>query len=279
MKAGYCMTESISSPSVSLSGEFLSRLVAELDESTVTAIILHGSYARGDAVPPYSDIDLVRILYETPERKQLKRFIWYGGYLLNLSSRPLSVYKEWLTLPQEAIFRISTIRDAHILLDKDGTFRAFQQETLTWQWEPLQVAADAFASQLIVELSETILRILGALRFQKTVMLVQRILLHVLPGVTKAIVVQRGILVRGNNYLQQIQETLGIDSAWTHYYMHAAGMAPDGVPNTIEARSIAVLRLYQETVRLLHSHLLPEHRETVEVLTNMVDQILNEKIT
>lgn len=262
-----------------LSSEFLSKLIPELDDETVAAIILHGSYARGDAMPPYSDIDLVRILHETPERKQLKRFIWYDGYLLNLSSRPLSIYKEWLTIPQEAIFRLSTIRDAHILLDKDETFRAFQQETLHWRWEPLQEAANRYASQVIVELSETILRTLGALQFQRTVMLVQRIILHILPGVTKAIAVQRGILIQGNNYLQQVQETLGVNSVWTRSYMHAAGMAVDGVSTTIEARSIAAIRLYQETVRLLQPHLLPEHRETVEVLTTMVDQMLDEKIT
>src|SRR5579859_26628 len=99
--------ESNRSPSSSfLSSEFLSKLILELDDETVTAIILHGSYARGDATPPYSDVDLVRILQETPERKQLKRFIWYDGYLLNLSSRPISIYKEWLTVPQEAVFRL-----------------------------------------------------------------------------------------------------------------------------------------------------------------------------
>jgi predicted nucleotidyltransferase len=266
-------------PSTSLPHAFLSKLIPEIDDEEVTAIILHGSYARGDAIPPYSDVDLVRILYETPERKQQKRFIWYDGYLLNLSSRPLSIYKDWLTIPQEAIFRVSTIRDAHILLDKDGAFHAFQQEALHWRWEPLQEAANRYASQIIVELSETVLRTLGALRFQRTTMLVQRIILHILPGVTRAIAVQRGMLIRGNNTLQQVQETLGEDSVWTHNYMHAAGIVADGISNTIEARSIAALRLYQETVRFLYSHLLTEHRETVEVLMTMIDQMLDEKIT
>ncbi len=273
------MTKDPAHSPVSLPNEFLAKLTTELDDDAVTAIILHGSYARGDARPPYSDVDLVRILYETPERKQLKRFIWYDGYLLNLSSRPLSLYKEWLTIPQEAIFRLSTIQDAHILLDKEGTFRAFQQEVHNWQWGPLQDAANRYASQVIVELSETILRTLGALQYQKSLMLVQRVILHILPGVTKAIAVQRGILIKGNNYLQQVQETVGVDSAWTRTYRDAAGIAVDGMPNTVEVRSIAALRLYQETVRLLQPHLLPEHRETVEVLMIMVDQVLDEKIT
>lgn len=273
------MTEQTSFPSVFLPDEFLSKLVAELDDETVTAVILHGSYARGDAMPPYSDVDIVRILQETPERKQIKRFIWHDGYLLNLSSRPLSIYKEWLTIPQEAIFRLSTIQDAHILLDKHGTFQAFQQEARNWRWEPLQEAANRYAGQVVVELSETILRLLGALQLQRTVMLVQRILLHVLPGVTQAIAVQRGILIRGNNYLQQVQETVGMDSIWTRSYMHAAGVVVDGAPSTIEARGRAALQLYRETVRLLHPHLLPEHRETVEVLMTIVNQRLDTKIT
>ncbi len=110
-------------------------------------------------------------------------------------------------------------------------------------------------------------------------MLVQRVILHILPAVTKAIAVQRRLLIRGNNYLQQAQETVEVDSVWTRTYMDATGMAVGGIPNTMEARSIAALRLYQETARLPQPHLLPEHREMVEVLTTLVDQMLEEKIT
>lgn len=272
--------EHVSPPSSRLSDDFLARLIPELDDGTVRAIILHGSYARGNASPPYSDIDLVRITRETPDRTQQKRFIWYDGYLLNLSSRPLSIYQEWLTIPQEAIFRISTIRDAHILLEKDGAFRAFQQEASNWKWEPLQGAADAYASQLMVELTEVILRTLGALRSHNTVMLVERITLHILPDITRAVGVQRGIIARGNNYLRQIQETIGSDSAWTNYYMRAAGIVPgDAVSDSLEQRGIAALRLYQETVRLLRSHFSSEHLQTIETLMDMVDQVLHEEIT
>jgi predicted nucleotidyltransferase len=272
--------EKISHPSSHLSGEFLARLIPELDDDAVRAILLHGSYARGNANSPYSDVDLVRIMQETPDRTQQKRFIWRDGYLLNLSSRPLSVYQEWLTIPQEAIFRISTIRDAHILLEKDGAFRAFQQEAHSWGWESLQGAADAYASQLMVELTEVILRMLGALRLHKTVMLVERITLHILPDVTKAVGVQRGIIANGNNYLRQVQDAIGSDSAWTNYYMRAAGVAPNGVvSDSIEQRGIAALCLYQETVRLLRSHFSPEHLETIETLIDMIDQVLDEVTT
>src|SRR5579884_362525 len=220
------MAEYTSSP-VSLPDEFLSKLVAELNDETVRAIILHGSYARGDATPPYSDVDLVRILYETPERQQQKRFIWYDGYLLNLSSRPLSIYQEWLTQPQTAIFRVQTIRDAHILLDKEGAFRTFQQEVLnTWKWEPLQAAANAHAGQLLMEQTEIVLKILRALKIHDSVAL-SDMLLDLFATVTEAIAVQHGVLVSsGNTYFHQVQEAVGRDSTWTSYHLRTAGIVP-----------------------------------------------------
>lgn len=161
-----------SSPTFStLPKGFLSQLVTELDSPDVTAIILHGSYARGDAVPPYSDIDIVRILQETAEQTAQKQFLWRDGYLLNLSSRPLSTYRKWLSRPEDAIFRIASIREARILLDKKGAFHAFQQEALAWQWQPLQLAANTYASQLLVEQTEIILKILLALHMHDSIAL------------------------------------------------------------------------------------------------------------
>jgi hypothetical protein len=51
----------------------------------------------------------------------------------------------------------------HILLEKDEAFRQLQQEVLNWQWLSLQGAANACASQLLVEQTEIILKILRAL--------------------------------------------------------------------------------------------------------------------
>jgi predicted nucleotidyltransferase len=274
------MTEHTSS-SISLPDEFLSRLVAELNNETVRAIILHGSYARGDAMPPYSDVDLVRILYETPERKLQKRFVWYDGYLLNLSSRPLSLYREWLTIPQEAIFRVSTIWGAHILLEKDSAFRAFQQETLNnWKWEPLQAAADEYASQLLEEQTEIVFKILKALKSHDSVALSEMIL-DLFSAVTEAVAVQHGVLVSsGNTYFHQVQEAVGRNSLWTSYHLRTAGIVPriSSAPS-IEERGRAALHLYQETVQLLQSHLLPQYWETIAPLLDMIEHALsNEEV-
>ncbi len=121
------MAEHTPSPSASLSRAFLSSLVAELNDDTVRAIILRGSYARGDAVPPYSDVDLTRIIEETTGSHQPKYYIWREGYAVSVSTRSYAAYRERFTIPQEAIFVVTGVQEAQVLLDKDGSFRAFQQ--------------------------------------------------------------------------------------------------------------------------------------------------------
>ncbi len=261
-----------------LSEAFLSQLISDLDDNSVRAIILHGSYARGDACPPYSDVDLIRITKETPEQTQQKKFLWRDGYLLNLSSRPLSIYKEWLKTPEEAIFRIQSIREARILLDKDGAFHTFQQEAGNWKWEPLQEAANVYASQLLLEQTEIILKILRAIQEPDVVVLIEMIMLDLLSDITEAVAVQQGILVKsGDSYLRQVQETVGLNSAWTHYYMSVVGESIEVPSLTIEKKGVAALRLYQETVQLLQPSLLPEHRKVIEQSMRVVEQVLSNK--
>ncbi|HZO73647.1 MAG TPA: hypothetical protein VFB60_15710 [Ktedonobacteraceae bacterium] len=80
------MTEQLSSPSAFLPDKFLSRLVTEIDDETVRALILRGSYARGDAVPPHSDVDLTRIIQEAAGYHQPKYYIWRDGYAISVST-------------------------------------------------------------------------------------------------------------------------------------------------------------------------------------------------
>jgi hypothetical protein len=134
------------------------------------------------------------------------------------------------------------------------------------------MAANAYAGQLLSDLSEVILRTLGAVEFHRTIMLIERIYLHILPGVTEAVSVQRGIVAKGNTYLYQIQEHVGHDSAWTRSYMEALGVQS---ASSLEQRGIAALRLYQETVHLLKSYLLPDHLQTIMPLMGMIDQVLH----
>lgn len=273
------MTEHTSS-TFSLPGGFLSRLVAELDNEAVRAIILRGSYARGDALPPYSDIDLTLIVQETAENNQSKRYIWRDGYAISISTWTLSAYQERIQRPEETIFVVPGIQEARILLEKDSAFRSFQQEVLRFRWEPLQTAANIHAGQAMMDQTEIILKMLRALHSHDMILLADVLTLDLIPAVTEAFAVQRGILVHtGNTYFHQIQEAAGQQSAWTRYLRCAVGVDCDPVPS-LEQRGIAALRLFQETARLLQPSLHPEHWDAMEPLIGMIDRELShEKIS
>lgn len=256
---------------------FLSGLVTELDDDAVTAIILRGSYARGDATS-YSDIDLTRFVQEPPETTKAKQFTYREGFLISISTRTIVQERERLAVPERAIFVVPGLREAHILLDKHGAFRALQQEAEAFRWEPLQEAANVYASTLLMEHTEYVLKILRALLLKDEFAL-SEITLELLLALTDAVAVQRGMLVAsGNTYFQQVQEVVGVDSAWTRHHRLIAGIDSfplDVTPN--EARGLAVLRLFQETVKLLQPVLSVASREVVEQTAVLIEQALSDE--
>jgi hypothetical protein len=264
----------VPAPSPRLSEEFLARLVAELDDETVRAIILRGSYARGDATPPYSDVDLTRIIQETAGPDQPKYYIWREGYLVSVSTHSYAAYHERLRQPRQAIFAVTGIQEARVLLDKDGAFQQLEQQAKAFQWEPLQAAANHYAGQKMMELTEIVLRMLKMLERPDEVLLA-KMLFDIIADVTEAIAVQRGVLIVGQGYFHQVQEAVGLDSAWTHYQRRALGIpgSTDTLPSLRE-RAIAALRLYQETFGLFRPSLSARHREAIEPLTDVIEQIL-----
>jgi predicted nucleotidyltransferase len=262
-----------------LSEAFLTRLINELDDEFVTAIMLHGSYARGEAIPPYSDVDLVRVIREnasstTPK----KRYVWREEYLISISSRPISVYREWFATPERAIFVVPGVQEARILLDKDGAFSALQQEAKVFQWMPLQSAANSYASQLLLEQTEIALKSLRALSLQDVVAL-SDMTLDLFSAVTEAIAVQRGVfIVSGNTYFHQVQEAVGQNSLWTYYHRLAAGTASNSEFNfSMKERGIAALRLYQETARLLQPFVSSDGWEVIEEVLKVIEHALADK--
>lgn len=267
------MTEQTSSPS--LSDGLLARLVTEMDDETVRAIILRGSYARGDAVPPYSDVDLTRIIHETAGYHQPKYYLWRDGYAISVSTHSYAAYRERFTKPEEAIFAVPGVQEAIVLRDKDGAFHLFQQEARAFRWEPLQQEANIYTGQVMMAQTEIVLKLLRALRRHDMVLLADILTLDLIPAVTEAFAVQRGILIHsGNTYFHQVQEVAGQQSAWTRYHRHAVGIDDDAAPS-LEQRGIAALHLFQETARLLQPFLTAQHWDAVEPLIGMIDQELS----
>lgn len=255
-----------------LPDEFLSNITAELNEDGVTAIILHGSYVRGEAFPPYSDVDLVRITQKNVTHYEEKQFFYREGRLLSISSRPISVYRKRFTQPEKAIFAIPGVREARILLDKNGEFQKLQQEAWEWTWEPLQGMADVYASQLMVGQTEIVLKLLRALTLHDDVALSEMII-DLFAAITDAVAVQRGVLVQsGNTYFRQVQESVGQQSKWTYYHLRVAGIAAH--PLSLRERGREVLWLYEETAHILKSCIRLDHWGAIEQTMHTIERLL-----
>jgi hypothetical protein len=235
-------------------------LVAEFADADTIGMLLAGSYARGDA-SPYSDIDLIRFTPILPGEDGDRYILAYReGYLVSLSTTTVGAKREQLNRPETAIWAVPGLRQARILLDRNGALAALLREARDFRWEPLQPAADVHASYELMGLAEEVHKVLGALEGADESAALNA-MWGLVAGLARAVIVQRGVLILTENaYFLQAQEAAGLESAWARAFRVAAGF--DAIPASVSpvmARADAALRLYHETVTLLASALQPQH--------------------
>jgi predicted nucleotidyltransferase len=253
-----------------LPDEFLGALLAEIDGDDVVGVLLGGSYARGDATP-FSDVDLARFVPDAVGPCP-KRYTYRDGRLVSIATKTVAAWRTEFTRPERAIIAVPSLREARILLDKDGSLSALQWEAMAFTWAPLQVAADNFASYVVMDSAEWVHKILGALpRRDASSIAYATGKLHL--NMVEVIAVQRGTLIQSQNtYFRQVEASVGEDTLWTqcHRYLTGSVSSWDAVDTTLPAappyveRGLAALHLYQATVALLWPILRPAHREVVE---------------
>jgi hypothetical protein len=233
----------------------LSDLIAEFADANTIGLLLAGSHARGDATP-YSDIDLIRFTPIMPEADADRYTLAYReGHLVSLSTTTVYAKRAELRRPETAIWAVPGLRQARLLLDRDGALVALLHDAHTFRWDTLQSEADVYASYNVMGLAEEVHKVLGALAKDD-----EAVVLYgtwgLVAGLARAMIVQRGVLIQTENaYFHQAQEAAGLDSAWSGAFRIAIGL--EMVPVT--TRAGAALRLYQETAMRLSSALQPQH--------------------
>src|SRR5713101_7542805 len=140
-----------------LSDVFFDDLVAELDSDEIVGIILGGSYARNEATP-FSDVDIACFATDAMNLAP-KRFTYRDGRLVSIGSKTIAGVRSELARPERAIYIVSGIR--LILLDKVGSVGRLMREIETFQWEPLQEAANSYTSFAIMIYAEQVHKILN----------------------------------------------------------------------------------------------------------------------
>ena len=128
------------------------------------------------------------------------------GYLVSITTTTVSAKLEELARPQDAIWAVQGLRQSRILLDRDGSLRRLKQAAMEFTWEPLQSAANEYASYGVMGYAEEVSKVLGGLlRGDDSAVLYGTLGLCL--GLTKAILIQRGVLLESeNSYFSQAQD-------------------------------------------------------------------------
>lgn len=263
-----------------LTEPFIGTLVERILEDTtftgvradhIRSIGLTGSHARGTATP-FSDVDLHIYITHSAAASITYQLQRDGDYLLSLSFMTIESRYDELTTPQAAIYVVPGLRQTHIAYDTPGADGQPALETLvqaarSFHWEPLQPAANAYASQQLWGFAEEVHKVLGGfLRHDESTILYGTYGLVL--GLSNVLAVQRGLLIDSENTaFPQIMTALGWDSPWSQHFRAAAGYQP----LTIQQRGRAGLRLYRETVSQLQAIIEPRHQAVIHGALNIID--------
>ncbi|GAC1644238.1 MAG: hypothetical protein NVS4B9_36380 [Ktedonobacteraceae bacterium] len=253
---------------VKLADEFLHELVQELDHEDIVGITLGGSYARGTATL-YSDVDLA-CFWREGLRPPPKRFLYRQGKLISIKMTSVTEIRAMLKRPQSAILFVSGKH--RLLLDKDGSVAGLLVEIEAFCWEDLQEAVSANVSIWMMLMAEDVQKVLREFQ-QGNASGLAFVSTRLVEGLTLLTALcHRTLITSDSTYYQQVQDTAGLDSAWTRYQRIATGLeaGPPGIA-PLRARGIAVLHLYRETLAFARPMMQTEHLEIAAQVLQVVE--------
>jgi len=252
----------------------LEQLIQRFDASGVQAIVLMGSYARGEA-GSYSDIDVVRFT----DGMVLPGA---GSYLMDrhlvvVSNVTPEQVERWFSEPEVATDTIMGARSAQTLLDRDSYFAGIQTRAQAFVWDQaIQERANHRASAMLVGWIEEVHKGLAGLQRNDIGRLLNA--RHGLSwGLSRVMKVQRGVLMSGDNALYDaVAQVMGQQSEWVRLHSTAFGIEnEEGIAPTLSEQVRAGLRLFILTAELLASVLRMEDRplitHTIQLIRNELD--------
>lgn len=233
------------------------QLLRRFDSPDTHAIVLVGSYARGDA-GPFSDIDLVRFVAATTQPGDAGSHL-IDDHLVVVSNVLPDEVERWFAEPDAAVEMISGVRSAQPLIDRDGYFASIQARAHAFVWDAaMQERANRWASTQMVGWIEEVGKGLEGLRRGD----VGR-MLHARHGcswgLARVLLVQRGVLVAGDNaFYDALTQLVEPNSEWAQLIDRAFGIAgTNGTVPALPDQVRAGLQLYVLTAELIASALQP----------------------
>jgi hypothetical protein len=249
------------------------QLVQLFDAPGVRALVLMGSYARGDA-GPFSDIDVVRFSDGT-ELPGAGSYLM-DGHLVVVSNVTSGQVERWFSEPEVATDTIMGVRSAQALLDRDGYFAGVQTRAKAFVWDqPMQERANHLASAMLVGWIEEVHKGLAGLQRNDVGRLLNA--RHGLSwGLSRVMKVQRGVLMSGDNaFYEELTQAMGQQSEWVHLLRTAFGIeSEEGKAPTLSEQVRAGLRLYILTAELLAPVLQAEDSLLITHTIQLIQKVL-----
>ena len=124
-------------------------LLQRFDGPNTHAVVLMGSYARGDA-GPFSDIDLVRFVAPSAHLPDAGSHL-IDDHLVVVSNVVPNEVERWFAEPDAAVGTIGGVRSAQALIDRNAYFAAIQARAHAFVWDAaMQERANRWASAQMV---------------------------------------------------------------------------------------------------------------------------------
>lgn len=222
--------------------ELAKELVPELLEGGAAAVVLTGSYARGDATDA-SNFDLV-VVGEGPRYVLEVR----DGVLVAESWASEDEHRSRLSQPAEVGSAVPGWREAVVLHDPDGVAVRLKDEALDWRWKELGDRCDAWVAEQVVGLAEEVQKLAAALGSGPMLTAaVQRDLLAL--RLAPILAVHHRLLSASENALwEQVGERM--DEAWRRAQAAAFGTGGESFERSC-ANALRLFRLAVDCVRQL----------------------------
>jgi hypothetical protein len=222
-------------------------LIRRFDLPGVRAIVLTGSFARGDG-GAYSDIDLLRFVDVAARDLPGGGSHLIDGTLVNVSNVAPDEPEDWLTKPEIAVDVVQGVRTAVPLLDRAHAFATIQARARLFVWDNvLQQRANVWASRQMVGWIEEAHKGLEGLRRNDTGRLLSA-QFGLSWGLSNVVKVQRGVLLTGENtFWHELEAAVGYDSEWVQQRRVVFNVAAAALPAQVRAG----LRLYALTAALI----------------------------
>ncbi len=241
-------------------------IVEAIRTDNTVAIVLTGSFARGDATE-FSDIDLFHYVDTLPADVDKYAIRYEDDILISVSTATIESEQAKLQRPDTAIWAVEGVRQARLLFDPQGRFEALQQQAYDFVWtDELQAQANHLASRLLMDDGEEARKILTGLSKANNSIILYATYGLVL-GLSKTIAIQQLLLLKSENeYFQRIREAIQSHTELAYHYDLAVGFSSVSVDNgnPVRMRGIALLRLYEYTADFLADTIQDEHRTTIE---------------